>query len=199
MSFGCAYSVDDLLLRVIDNSLFYPCKILALQPGNKYRVLYLDDGNTEDGVSGLEVKEMNPTELAKWGGVPIKKKKDVIVAKAGDIPPGFINNLASPKRGNRNGTMFSENDENDNDSKYRLAGNEEKDDNSDSENEIIPKVIIHQKGNSHDINNENDEHNSFAGGEDGDDDGGGDPAYTIQGDQPLPRGGGLRALRALRK
>ena len=32
-----------------------------------------------------------------------------------------------------------------------------------------------------------------------DDDRGGITAFTIQGDQPLPRGGGLRALRALRK
>ncbi|GMH76984.1 hypothetical protein TrLO_g5941 [Triparma laevis f. longispina] len=54
MSFGCEYSVGQSLLRLIDGMEF-PCQILSVQPGNCYRVKYLDDLNVEDKVPASDL------------------------------------------------------------------------------------------------------------------------------------------------
>mmetsp|Transcript_9456 Transcript_9456/g.17201 ORF Transcript_9456/g.17201 Transcript_9456/m.17201 type:complete len:158 (-) Transcript_9456:57-530(-) len=54
MSFGCEYAVGQKLLRLIDGMEF-PCQVLSVQPGNCYRVKYLDDLNVEDKVPASEL------------------------------------------------------------------------------------------------------------------------------------------------
>lgn len=217
MSFGCQHSVGDLLSRYIDGVPF-PCVVLSLQPSNRYRLLYLDDLATEDCVAGGEVGRMDDVAQREWREKmerPEWKERQKVVrqARVGDFPPGIVvkeeGDAAKPKKtkkkkdkseskswaSSQGDDCSSSSDDDDNDYDGDTPSSPYSDPHSRP-----PRVIVHQ-------------HPSSLGGGggvvgDGDGEGGegeeggemqGDTAYTIQGDKPLPRGGGLKALRALRK
>ena len=202
MSFGCQFAVDDLLFRQIDG-LQFPCIVLSLQPGGRYRLQFLDDYGIEDSVAGAEVAKMTDDDELCWrmkmlGPQWTDRQKVVRQARVGDFPPGIVVHpngatIAKKKKKRKHlptqheGKGGDAGDGKDADSSSSSSCSEE--DGPPDPHDRAPKVIVHQL-----------QHEAMAQ-EDGTgvDDMPLDPAYTIQGDTPLPRGGGLKALRALRK
>jgi hypothetical protein len=89
MSFGCTYTVDQILIRTLEG-LTFPCKVLAVQPGKKYRVKYFDDGNVEDLVEEDDLVLPDRDTLDGLKGEDVMPERRIMpVAPAGEIPPGL--------------------------------------------------------------------------------------------------------------
>ena len=162
MSFGCDFFVGDVVERELE-SMHFPARVLAVQPSNKYRITYIDDGNTEDNVPGDQLrKPKNANELEK---IEAPEKPAMIVAPASNIPP-------------------------------TLYGRESKEGGISVANLNQPKVFNHEEMRNKDVGVKVEAKGIDDGGDDVK-----DSRLTLNGEAgiALPRGGGLKALRALRK
>jgi hypothetical protein len=217
---------DDLCYRLIDSTRF-PAKILAVQPNNRYRVLFLDDGGVEDGVEGEELIPMEGGEgssveegkegrgeakdggdmdeiddIEKWKRIAKNEmvgKKVIRTAQPGDEIPELTKKAAQDRKPQH--LSVDEDDTTssaaDDDTYYDPQGNSQ----FFAKGDAPPKVTIHATPTNRGGGESKDDEGFVDDGlrTSADDDQGGITAFTSQGDQPLPRGGGLRALRALRK
>ena len=144
------FAVNDRVLRDIDG-MDFPAVVLAVQPNDRYRVEYLDDGNMEDMVPASELKKA-PSGMSLPSKPPERVQR---VAPGTDIPPALL--LASEKR------------------------EEER-----KHSEQQPRVVVHGTEEDDELDGEGEVKT-------------GDSSYVLNGGGALPRGGGLKALRALRK
>jgi hypothetical protein len=167
------FAVGDAILRDIDGMAF-PARILAVQPNDKYRIEYLDDGNMEDMVPSYEMSKA-PEDMSLPLTAPERKQR---VAQGTEISAALLFNV---------------------DKEAEEAKHLE-----------VPKVTLHGTEEDDEHYYSDDDDGGGGGGEGKDErrgkggkrtggSGSGAAMYVIGGDQAVPRGGGLKALRALRK
>jgi len=169
MSFSCSeYFVGDLVERELEG-MYFPARILAVQPSDKYRITFLDDGNVEDNVPGGDLRR--PEDKEKLERMVAPEKKKMILAPASNIPP----------------TLYGRKESKGEDREDEGVANLEQ-----------PKVLNHDELRNEDTGVRVEVE---AKGIDPGDENVEDEAIMLNGEAgiALPRGGGLKALRALRK